>query len=116
MAEFKLDLNENNLILFINKFKTSDKHPDYKGSVKLNGEIHDICLYVKQGSKENFFGGFISKKREVSAIDMATPTPLATPLTTVDPKEPIVDYNKESETLMKQININEGDAEFDLPF
>ena len=42
--------------IFKNKFKESEKHPDYKGELKTpSGEHLEISLWVKEGAKGKFF-------------------------------------------------------------
>jgi len=50
--------------IFNNKFKESDRQPDMKGDLLLNGVPHEIALWHKTGAKGPFIGFKISEKRE----------------------------------------------------
>ena len=55
-----MDLKENKLIIFRNKKKASDKHPDWRGEIDVKGERFEISLWestVKSG--ETYFSGSI---------------------------------------------------------
>jgi len=49
------------ITIFKNKFKDSDKHPDYKGDgLGLDGNTIDIALWVKKDKNgDSFFSGRI---------------------------------------------------------
>ncbi len=49
--------------IFDNKFKETDKQPDKKGDLLLNGVPHEIAIWIKQGAKGEFWGFKISEKR-----------------------------------------------------
>jgi len=40
--------------IFKNDKKTSDKQPDYKGKVNVNGKEMEVALWVKQGKNGSF--------------------------------------------------------------
>ena len=50
--------------IFNNKYKETDKQPDMKGELLLNGVPHEIALWHKNGAKGPFIGFKISEKRE----------------------------------------------------
>jgi len=58
--------------LFKNDRKTSDKGPDYKGSLKLNGEEYWIAAWIKDGKKGKWMslsvvpkeGTVVAKKKQ----------------------------------------------------
>ncbi len=50
--------------IFDNKYKESDKQPDKKGDLLLNGVPHEIAIWIKQGAKGEFWGFKISEKRQ----------------------------------------------------
>jgi hypothetical protein len=55
--------------IFKNKNKKDDKHPEYTGVVKINGDLMDVALWVKNpGGKDPFFSMKISEKRVVNEI------------------------------------------------
>lgn len=41
-------------ILFVNDRKQSDSHPDYKGSITINGQEYWLSGWRKQGQKGQF--------------------------------------------------------------
>ncbi len=49
--------------IFTNKYKESDKQPDMKGDLLLNGVPHEIAIWNKTGAKGPFLGFKISEKR-----------------------------------------------------
>lgn len=40
--------------LFRNEKKESEKHPDYKGTIMLGGQVYEIAGWKKEGSKGTF--------------------------------------------------------------
>lgn len=42
------ELDENTGTIFKNKYKKDEKHPDYKGMIKLDGEDKGIALWLRQ--------------------------------------------------------------------
>lgn len=61
-------LKENQLSIFKNKYKKEEKHPDYKGEIKLNGVLYDIALWVNDGNKGKYFSGRVSEKRQRNEV------------------------------------------------
>jgi hypothetical protein len=47
--------------IFKNDKKTSDKQPDYKGKVNVNGKEMEVALWVKQGKNGSFFSAAFSE-------------------------------------------------------
>ena len=43
------EMEEKTGTLFKNENKTEDKHPNYKGSFKLDGKVMDIALWRREG-------------------------------------------------------------------
>jgi hypothetical protein len=41
--------------IFKNDKKTSDKPPDYKGKVNVNGKEMEVALWIKEGKAGKFF-------------------------------------------------------------
>lgn len=59
------ELKEDQCTIFKNEHKKDEKHPDYKGSIKINGEVKEIALWVKTSQKGvPYFSGKISEKRQ----------------------------------------------------
>jgi hypothetical protein len=50
--------------LFKNTRKTTDNHPDYNGSIMLNGKEHWLSAWVKEGTKGKFFSVSVGKVKE----------------------------------------------------
>jgi len=56
--------NENSGVLFKNDRKESDKHPDYKGSINVNGEDFWLSAWLKTSSKGTRFMSLSVKPKE----------------------------------------------------
>ena len=52
-------MKEGSFSLFKNTRITTDKHPDYTGSVMINGKERWLSAWVKEGPKGKFFSGSI---------------------------------------------------------
>ena len=64
MSNFELE--ENTGTLFKNENKTEDKHPSYKGSFKLNGNVMDIAIWKREGkSGKPYLFVKLSDKKDV---------------------------------------------------
>jgi hypothetical protein len=50
--------------LFKNSRKVSESHPDYTGSIMLNGKEHWLSAWVKEGTKGKFFSVSLGKVKE----------------------------------------------------
>jgi hypothetical protein len=50
--------------LFKNDRKTTDTHPDYSGSIMINGKEHWLSAWVKEGTKGKFFSVSIGKEKQ----------------------------------------------------
>ena len=50
--------------LFKNNRKTSETHPDYTGSIMLNGKEHWLSAWVKEGKSGKFFSVSLGKPKE----------------------------------------------------
>ena len=57
--------------LFPNDRKTSDSHPDYKGSVMLNGQEFDLAAWTKKGARGEFLSLSIKPKTQREGYQQA---------------------------------------------
>ena len=57
--------NENRGVLFKNDRKDSDKHPDYRGSINVNGVEYWLSAWIREGQKGKFMSLSVQPKDEV---------------------------------------------------
>jgi hypothetical protein len=58
------EMKEGSGSLFKNDRKTTETHPDYTGSIMVNGKEHWFSAWVKEGKKGKFFSVSIGKVKE----------------------------------------------------
>ena len=58
------ELKEGNGSLFKNTRKEKDTHPDYTGTIKINGEERYLSAWVKEGKNGKFFSLSLGKIKE----------------------------------------------------
>ena len=56
--------NTNTGILFKNDRKLTDSHPDYNGTININGVDHWLSAWIKQGKKGKFMSLSIGAEKE----------------------------------------------------
>jgi hypothetical protein len=71
MSEYK---NENSGVLFKNDRKEKENHPDYKGSINVNGVDFWLSAWIKSGAK----GKFMSLSVQPKEAQAPKPTPKPT--------------------------------------
>jgi len=49
--------------LFKNNRKTTENHPDYTGSIMVQGKLHFLSAWVKEGTNGKFFSVSIGKEK-----------------------------------------------------
>jgi hypothetical protein len=64
--------NRNRGVLFKNDRKDSDKHPDYKGSLNVNGQEFWLSAWIKEGQRGKFMSLSVEPKKEQSISQQAT--------------------------------------------
>ena len=55
---------DNSGVLFKNDKKESEKHPDYKGSMIVNGTDYWLSAWIKEGKSGKFMGLALSPKEQ----------------------------------------------------
>jgi hypothetical protein len=56
--------NTNRGVLFKNDRKESDRHPEYKGSININGEEFWLSSWVKEGKTGKFMSLSVTPKND----------------------------------------------------
>ena len=63
------EIKENQINIFKNIKKTEEKHPDYKGQLKINGVMYDIGLWISESKAgKKYMNGRVSEHRVKSDI------------------------------------------------
>ena len=63
--------NTNTVVIFKNNKREKETHPEYRGTVNVEGKEYEISLWVKEGKAGKFFSGKIQepyKKTEQKSI------------------------------------------------
>jgi uncharacterized protein (DUF736 family) len=53
--------NTNTAVIFKNNKKENEKHPDYRGTLNVDGKELEISLWIKEGKNGKFFSGKIQE-------------------------------------------------------
>ena len=53
--------NTNTAVIFKNNKKENEKHPDYRGTINVDGRELEISLWIKEGKVGKFFSGKIQE-------------------------------------------------------
>lgn len=53
--------NTNRVVIFKNNKKTAESHPEYTGTVNVEGKEYTISLWIKEGKSGKFFSGSIAE-------------------------------------------------------
>jgi len=65
--------NTNRGVLFKNDRKESDRHPEYKGSINVNGEEFWLSSWVKDGKNGKFMSLSVTPKNDRPAAAPSAP-------------------------------------------
>lgn len=53
--------NTNSIVIFKNNKREKETHPEYNGTVNVEGKEYKISLWVKEGKNGKFFSGKIQE-------------------------------------------------------
>jgi hypothetical protein len=59
-----MEKRDNSGVLFKNDKKETEKHPDYKGNITINGQDYWLSAWIKDGKGGKFMGLAVSPKEQ----------------------------------------------------
>jgi uncharacterized protein (DUF736 family) len=62
--------NTNTAVIFKNNKKENEKHPDYRGTINVDGRELEISLWVKDGKAGKFFSGKIKEPYQKNLVNL----------------------------------------------
>jgi hypothetical protein len=58
------EMKDGSANLFKNERKETQNHPDYTGSIMINGQEHYFSAWIKEGKKGKFMSCSVGKQKE----------------------------------------------------
>jgi len=71
-----MEKRDNSGVLFKNDKKEQEKHPDYKGSIMVDGNEYWLSAWIKDGKTGKFMGLALSPKDGQPPATKSTPSDL----------------------------------------